>query len=128
MVKRRVGGLVQAYVFTYLCCFYRVVTLGCVDGIIMFYDIDKLNKLLCEEFICYPNDKNWRLTMKMKYFKAALESKLRFAEKNIKVEDDFYMGYISCMEDILVFINGDEKELNNDVEGLSTENGSTGER
>ena len=66
--------------------------------------------------------------MKMKDFKAALESKLRYAEKNLKVEDDYYLGYISCMEDILVFINGDEKELNNDVEGLSTENGSTGER
>lgn len=66
--------------------------------------------------------------MTMKDFKAALESKLRFAEKNLKVEDDYYLGYISCMEDILEFINGDEKELNNDVEGLSTENGSTGER
>ena len=66
--------------------------------------------------------------MKMKDFKAALESKLRYAEKNLKVEDDFYMGYVYCMEDILVFINRDEKELNNDVEGLSSENGSTGER
>lgn len=66
--------------------------------------------------------------MKMKDFKAALESKLRFVEKNLKVEDDFYMGYVSCMEDILVFINGDEKELDNDVEGLYSENGSTGER
>lgn len=66
--------------------------------------------------------------MKMKDFKAALESKLRYAEKNLRVEDDYYLGYISCMEDILVFINGDEKELNNDVEGLSSENGSTGER
>ena len=59
--------------------------------------------------------------MKMKDFKAALESKLRYAEKNLRVEDDYYLGYISCMEDILVFINGDEKELNNDVEGLSSE-------
>lgn len=66
--------------------------------------------------------------MKMKDFKAALESKLRYAKKNLRVEDDYYLGYISCMEDILVFINGDEKELNNDVEGLSSENGSTGER
>lgn len=66
--------------------------------------------------------------MKMKDFKAALESKLRYAEKNLKVEDDYYLGYVSCMEDILVFINGDEKEINNDVEGLSSENGSTGER
>lgn len=48
--------------------------------------------------------------MKMKDFKAALESKLRYAEKNLKVEDDYYLGYISCMEDILVFINSDKEE------------------
>lgn len=30
--------------------------------------------------------------MKMKDFKAALESKLRYAEKNLKVEDDFLYG------------------------------------
>lgn len=53
--------------------------------------------------------------MKMKDFKVALESKLRYVEKNLKVEDDFYMGYVSCMEDMLEFINGDKKELNNDV-------------
>ena len=42
--------------------------------------------------------------MKMKDFKAALESKLRYAEKNLKVE-----------EDILVFINSDKEErLEND--------------
>ena len=35
MVKRRVGGLVQAYVFSYLYCFYHIVTLGCVEGMIM---------------------------------------------------------------------------------------------
>lgn len=35
MVKRRVGGLVQAYVFYYLCCFYRVFTLDWMDGLIM---------------------------------------------------------------------------------------------
>ena len=35
MVKRWVGGLVKAYVFSYLCCFYRVFTLGWMDGIIM---------------------------------------------------------------------------------------------
>lgn len=82
----------------------------------MFYDIDKLiEQLRGKEFLFYPNDKR-RLTMKMKDFKAALESKLRYVEKNLKVEDDFYMGYVSCMEDILEFINGDEKELNNDVE------------
>ena len=61
--------------------------------------------------------------MKMKDFKAALESKLRYAEKNLKVEDDFYMGYVSCMEDILVFINGGEEN-----EGFTYENGSTCER
>lgn len=48
--------------------------------------------------------------MKMKDFKAALESKLRFAEKNLKVEDDFYMGYVSCMEDILEFIEGGDND------------------
>lgn len=74
----------------------------------MFYDIDKLIEILGEKFIFYPNDKR-RTTMKMKDFKAALESKLRYAEKNLKVEDDFYMGYVSCMEDILVFINGGEE-------------------
>lgn len=47
--------------------------------------------------------------MKMKDFKAALESKLRYVEKNLKVDDDYYLGYISCMEDILVFINGGEE-------------------
>lgn len=35
MVKRRVGGLVKAYVFSYLYCFYRIVALGCMDGMIM---------------------------------------------------------------------------------------------
>lgn len=77
----------------------------------MFYDIDKFIELLDEKFIFYPNDKKRRTTMKMKDFKAALESKLRYAEKNLKVEDDYYLGYISCMEDILVFINGDKEEL-----------------
>lgn len=81
----------------------------------MFYDIDKLIEILGEKFIFYPNDKKRRTTMKMKDFKAALESKLRYAEKNLKVEDDFYMGYVSCMEDILVFINSDKEErLEND--------------
>ena len=46
--------------------------------------------------------------MKMKDFKAALERKIRYAE-NLKAEDDYYLGYISCMEDILVFINGGEE-------------------
>ena len=109
MVKRRVGGLVQAYVFSYLYCFYRIVALGCVDGIIMFYDIYKLIELLGEKFIFYPNDKKRRLTMKMKDFKAALRSKLNYIEKNLKVEDDYYLGYISCMEDILEFIDGGEE-------------------
>lgn len=47
--------------------------------------------------------------MKMKDFKAALHSKLNFVEKNLKVEDDFYMGYVACMEDILEFIEGGEE-------------------
>ena len=50
--------------------------------------------------------------MKMKDFKAALRSKLNYIEKNLKVEDDYYLGYISCMEDILVFINGGEEDGN----------------
>lgn len=50
--------------------------------------------------------------MKMKDFKAALESKLRYAEKNLKVEDDFYMGYVSCMEDMLKFIEGSKEDVN----------------
>lgn len=50
--------------------------------------------------------------MKMKDFKAALRSKLNYIEKNLKVEDDYYLGYISCMEDILVFIDGDEESGN----------------
>ena len=110
MVKRRVGGLVQAYVFSYLCCFYRIFAFGCVDGIIMYYDSDKLIELLGEKFIFYPNDKKRRHTMKMKDFKAALRSKLNYIEKNLKVEDDYYLGYISCMEDILEFIDGDKEE------------------
>ena len=47
--------------------------------------------------------------MKMKDFKAALRSKLNYIEKNLKVEDDYYLGYISCMEDILEFIDGGEE-------------------
>ena len=35
MVKRRVGGLVKAYVFSYLCCFYCIFTLDWMDGLIM---------------------------------------------------------------------------------------------
>ena len=84
MVKRRVGGLVQAYVFSYLYCFCSTVALDWVDGL-------------------------RRLTMKMKDFKAALRSKLNYIEKNLKVEDDYYLGYISCMEDILEFIDGGEE-------------------
>ena len=48
--------------------------------------------------------------MKMKDFKAALRSKLNYIEKNLKVDDDYYLGYISCMEDILEFIDGDKEE------------------
>lgn len=51
-----------------------------------------------------------KITMKMKDFKAALVSKLRYALKNLKAEDEFYMGYVACMKDILVFINGGEEE------------------
>lgn len=47
--------------------------------------------------------------MKMKDFKAALESKLRYALKNLKAYDEFYMGYVACMQDILVFIDGGEE-------------------
>lgn len=61
--------------------------------------------------------------MKMKDFKAALRSKLNYIEKNLKVEDDYYLGYISCMEDILEFIDGGERN-----EGLYSENGSACER
>ena len=50
--------------------------------------------------------------MKMKDFKAALRSKLNYIEKNLKVEDDYYLGYISCMEDILEFIDGGEEDGN----------------
>ena len=63
--------------------------------------------------------------MKMKDFKAALRSKLNYIEKNLKVEDDYYLGYISCMEDILEFIDGGEENGN---EGLPSENGSTSKR
>lgn len=102
--------MVQAYVLSYLYCFYHIVALGCVYGIIMFYDIDKLiEQLRGEKFLFYPNDER-RLTMKMKDFKAALRSKLNYIEKNLKVEDDYYLGYISCMEDILEFIEGDKEE------------------
>lgn len=110
MVKRRVGGLVKAYVFYYLCLLHRIVALGCVDGIIMYYDSDKLIELLGKKFIFYPNDKKRRPIMKMKDFKAALRSKLNYIEKNLKVEDDYYLGYISCMEDILEFIEVDKEE------------------
>lgn len=52
------------------------------------------------------------MSMKMKDFKAALHSKLNFVEKNLKVEDDFYMGYVACMEDILEFVEGGEENGN----------------
>ena len=109
MVKRRVGGLVQAYGFLMFINLYHIVTLGCMERIITFYDIDKLiEQVIGKEFLFYPNDKR-RLTMKMKDFKAALRSKLNYIEKNLKVEDDYYLGYISCMEDILEFIDGGEE-------------------
>lgn len=53
--------------------------------------------------------------MKMKDFKAALESKLRYAEKYLKEDSDYYLGYYSCMEDMLHFIEDDKEEhLEND--------------
>ena len=114
MVKRRVGGLVKAYVFYYLCLLYRIVTLGCTDGIIMFYDIDKLIKLLREEkFICYPNDKKRRPTMNMKDFKVLIKSKIYVAAKYFKEKDDFYFGYMSALQDIYGDILGFIKEENN---------------
>lgn len=61
--------------------------------------------------------------MKMKDFKAALKAKLKFAEENCKTNDDYYLGYISAMEDILVYIEGSEED-----EGLSTHDGNTCER
>ena len=47
--------------------------------------------------------------MKMKDFKAALRAKIKFAEENCKTNDD-YLGYISAMEDILVYIEGSEED------------------
>ena len=51
MVKRRVGGVVNAYVFLMFINLYHIVTLGCMERIIMFYDIDKFIKLTREEKI-----------------------------------------------------------------------------
>ena len=45
--------------------------------------------------------------MKMKDFKAALERKMRYAEKYLKEDSDYYLGYYSCMEDMMHFINDD---------------------
>ena len=62
MVKRRVGGLVKAYVFSCLYCFYRIVALGCMDGIIMFHTSEDWKKffgddnLTYEEFDAYYNE------------------------------------------------------------------------
>lgn len=61
--------------------------------------------------------------MTMKAFKAALRAKIKFAEENCKTNDDYYLGYISAMEDILVYIEGGEED-----EGFTSENGSTSER
>lgn len=61
--------------------------------------------------------------MTMKAFKAALKAKIKFAEENCKTNDDYYLGYISAMEDILVYIEGGEED-----EGFTSENGSTSER
>ena len=48
--------------------------------------------------------------MKMKDFKAALKRKMRYIENYIDEYNDYYLGYISCMEDILEFIEGDKEE------------------
>lgn len=48
--------------------------------------------------------------MKMKDFKAALESKLHYAEKYLKEDSDYYLGYYSRMEDMLHFIEDDKEE------------------
>lgn len=48
--------------------------------------------------------------MKMKDFKAALERKMRYAETYLKEDSDYYLGYYSCMEDMLHFIKGDKEE------------------
>lgn len=79
--------MVKAYVFSYLYRFYRFVTFGWMDGI-------------------------RRLTMTMKAFKSALKAKIKFAEENCKTNDDYYLGYISAMEDILVYIEGSEEDGN----------------
>ena len=50
--------------------------------------------------------------MTMKAFKAALKAKIKFAEENCKTNDDYYLGYISAMEDILVYIEGGEDDGN----------------
>ena len=50
--------------------------------------------------------------MKMKDFKAALKSKMRYAEEYLKDENDYYLGYYSCMEDMLHFIEGGEEDGN----------------
>ena len=47
--------------------------------------------------------------MTLKDFKVVIYSKIKFADRHVK-EKDYYLGYISCMEDILVFINGDKEE------------------
>ena len=58
MVKRRVGWLVQAYVFLIFINLYHIVTLGCMERIIMSYDIDKFIKLQREEkFILLSRNK-----------------------------------------------------------------------
>lgn len=52
--------------------------------------------------------------MTMKAFKAALKAKIKFAEENCKTNDDYYLGYISAMEDILVYIEGGEENEGNE--------------
>lgn len=48
--------MVQAYVLSYLYCFYRFVTLGCMDGISMFYTIEEMKKLIGDEYLTYYDE------------------------------------------------------------------------
>lgn len=52
--------MVKAYVFYYLCCFYRIFTVGCMDGITMFNNTDEMIKLLgfkdINDFDAYYNE------------------------------------------------------------------------
>lgn len=51
--------------------------------------------------------------MKIKDFKVVITSKINFAAKYFKEKDDFYVGYISALQDIYEDILGFIKEENN---------------